>query len=85
MWQHAAEPSVRLPISTLVMSWSPCFLSSCEASTIWRPAPAVSVAPAGSDVSIESRFMRDMSMTVPWEAAQGVRLWLLPMARTGLG
>ena len=70
MWQHAAEPSVRLPISMLSMNCSFCLRSSRLASIISSPAWAVKVMAWRS--ILMTFFIAVMSTMVPVDEAHGV-------------
>ena len=83
VWQHAAEPSVRLPISMFSMNCSFFLRRTAAASTSCTPACAVRVFLA---VSIFRILLKPSMLTmVPLDEAHGVSEWLLPIARTGPG
>ncbi len=70
MWQHAADPSVMLPISMFRMNCSFSFRSASAASIISSPACAVNVIFSASILTILSSAF--MSTMVPGDETQGV-------------
>ena len=73
MWQHAAEPSVMLPISMFSMNCRLSLRSAAAASTSCTPAWAVMVIASAS--ILRTLLSPSMSTMVPVDEAQGVSEW----------